>query len=243
MLIGLFSDIHANHEALTAVLERFKIEGAEQYLCLGDLVGYGASPNECIDMVKNLPGLVVGGNHDYAVVGKTPLDDFNPIAAEAVLWTKSHLTQSSLRFLESLELIKIQLPFLLVHSTPSSPASWNYVYSLDDALAEFSHFETPVGLIGHSHQPFVVVQSAPDADPEMLPRTNFILQDKYRYLINIGSVGQPRDGDPRSCACLYNTESKEFQFLRLVYDIRGAQEEIIQAGLPPYLANRLSRGI
>jgi len=243
MLIGLFSDIHANLEALEVVVERLKAEGVEQYLCLGDLVGYGANPNECIEKVKTLPGLIVAGNHDYAAVGKTTLDDFNRIAAEAVLWTKSRLTQSSLRFLENLELKKTELPFLLVHATPSAPASWNYVYSLDDASAEFACFETPVCLIGHSHQPFVAVQSTQDREPELLPATRFMLEDKYRYLINVGSVGQPRDGDPRACLCLYDTESKEFQFLRLVYDIRDAQEKIIRSGLPPYLANRLARGI
>ena len=241
MLIGLFSDIHANLEAMTAVVERLTAEGIGRSLCLGDIVGYGANPNECIELVSRLGAEVVAGNHDYAAVGKTPLEDFMPNAAEAIAWTRSRLEPESTRFLETLGLEKTLPPFLLVHSAPSAPAAWHYISTFDDARREFVHFDAPACIVGHSHQPFVVSRTGSDLD--QLPATRLILAEGVRYIINIGSVGQPRDGDPRACACLFDTGTREFRFLRIDYDIRAAQAKILLAGLPPYLANRLAQGI
>lgn len=237
MRIGLFSDPHANLEALRVVVDWLKAQGAELYFCLGDLVGYGANPNECIGLIQELPGLVVAGNHDWAVLERTPLEYFNPIAAQAVRWTRRVLNSQSVEFLKSIKLTHQHEGFYLVHSTPSDPTSWRYILDLEEAGYQFTHFPTRTCLVGHSHCPFLLVSDGNCV--ESLPLSEVRLEPEKRYLINLGSVGQPRDGDPRACAAIYHPDLQVIRFVRLDYDIRLAQEKIIRAGLPPYLAQRL----
>lgn len=241
MRIGAFSDVHSNLEALATVLECFEEEEITQYLFLGDLVGYGANPNECIDLIKKIRSAGVAGNHDFGVLKKTPLEDFNPAAADAITWTQNQLKEENKLYIDSLELTEHFAPCFLVHGAPSSPASWEYIFTLKEAIYEFNCFSSLVCLIGHTHLPFAMVKT-PDGSFNLIKEEEFIIENKNRYLINVGSVGQPRDGDPRACVAIFDTRTNKFNFKRLAYDITKAQKKIIDAGLPPYLAYRLAQG-
>lgn len=241
MLIGIFSDVHSNFEALTSVLKFFDDIDVTQYFFLGDLVGYGANPNECIELVKKLRCVGVAGNHDFGVLKKTPIDDFNSFAAEALLWTQAQLNEDAIMYLDSLELTERFEPCFLVHGAPSSPASWEYILSLKEAIYEFNCFSARVCLIGHTHYPFAIVKT-PDGSFKAIEDDEFIIENNNRYLINVGSVGQSRDGDPRACVCVFDNKTNKFFFKRLNYDIKTAQKKILSAGLPPYLAHRLEQG-
>ncbi len=240
MLVGIFSDVHGNLEALNEVLKRLKDFKVDYYLCLGDLVGYGANPNECVERVRELPGIVIAGNHDWAALGKTSIEYFNRVAKEAILWTREQLTREAKDFLSSLPLKVTYQPFLLVHSVPSDPESWRYIFTEEEAIREFDHFSTQVCLVGHSHEPLLIGLDRNESPTLFKERIEF--NPLNRYLINVGSVGQPRDGDPRACFATFDTEKRIFQLYRVDYNIRGAQEKILKADLPPFLAARLEQG-
>ena len=241
MRLGIFSDVHGNLEALKAALEYFEEADVTQYLFLGDLVGYGANPNQCIELVKKLGCTAIAGNHDYGVLKKTSIDEFNPAAAEAIEWTKEQLTEESKLYLESLELTERFDPCFLVHGSPSSPANFEYIFTLKEATYEFNFFSTRICLIGHTHYPFAIIKK-PDGTLTSIKEEEFILENTNRYLINVGSIGQPRDGDPRVCVVVFDIKKNKFNFKRLNYDIQTAQQKIISAGLPQFLAYRLIQG-
>lgn len=241
MRLGIFSDVHGNLEALKAALDFFEDAEVTQYLFLGDIVGYGANPNECIELVRKLRCVAIAGNHDYGVLKKTPIDEFNPAAAEAIEWTKGQLTEESKLFLESLELTERFEPCFLVHGSPSSPKNFEYIFTLKEAIYEFNFFSTRICLIGHTHYPFAIIKT-PDGKVKSINEEEFILENTNRYLINVGSVGQPRDGDPRACVVVFDTKKNKFNIKRLNYDIPTAQQKIVSAGLPPFLAYRLIQG-
>jgi diadenosine tetraphosphatase ApaH/serine/threonine PP2A family protein phosphatase len=241
MRLGIFSDVHSNLEALEAALEFFDEAEVTQYLFLGDLVGYGANPNECIELVRKLHCAGVAGNHDFGVLKKTLIEDFNPSAAEALMWTQKQLTEESRLYIDSLELTERFDPCFLVHGSPSTPTSWEYIFSLKEAIYEFNCFSSRVCLIGHTHYPFAIVKTS-DGSFNLIKEDEFIIENNNRYLINVGSVGQPRDGNPRACVALFDTKTNKFNFTRLDYDIDSAQKKILSAGLPPFLAYRLAQG-
>jgi len=241
MLIGIFSDVHSNLEALTSALKFFDDIDVTQYFFLGDLIGYGANPNECVELVKRLRCVGVAGNHDFGVLQKTPLEDFNPFALEALLWTQAQLNEEAKRYIDLLELTERFEPCFLVHGAPSSPASWEYIFGLKEAAYEFNSFSARVCLIGHTHCPFAIVKT-PDGSFNAIKEAEFTIEKNNRYLINVGSVGQSRDGDPRACVAVFDNKTNKFFFKRLNYDIKTAQKKILAAGLPPYLAYRLEQG-
>jgi putative phosphoesterase len=243
MRIGIFSDIHANLEALQAVLKFLTEQKVEQYLIIGDIIGYGANPNECIEVVKDLNGILVAGNHDYGVLGKTDIKEFNDTAKEAIVWTKKVLNRKSIKFLESLPLENNYLNFLLVHASPLRPDDWNYVITLKQAENQFKYFQEQICFIGHSHCPIIIEKNLSKNETKIINDKKFKIKERgFRYLINAGSVGQPRDGNPHSCVMIYNTITKQMEIKRLEYDIKTAQAKIIAAGLPSILAYRLSKG-
>jgi len=236
---ALLSDIHSNLEALEAVLDDIAGQKVDELLCLGDLVGYGADPNECIRRIKNLSSHVVAGNHDSAVVGQTDISNFNPHARRAVAWTADIIDPDHARFLSRRPYIDRIDDLLLVHASPSEPKAWNYLLSTQAARSEFQSFSEPICFIGHSHQPIFF---SSDGVPHSRKTDRLSCDADLRYIVNIGSVGQPRDGDPRSCYALYDTGRRVVQLRRVAYDIKSAQRKILKAGLPPVLAARLSRG-
>lgn len=239
MRYGLFSDIHGNLEALRAVADALREEGVDNYICIGDIVGYGANPRECIELIKDLNPITVAGNHDYGAVNLTDLSYFNSDAKEAILWTQGQLDQEGKEFLSGLRLVHNFPDFTIVHATLKAPEEWNYILSTYDAHQNFQLFATPLLFIGHSHTPIVF---GGNANYRYYFREVIDLEKERKYIINIGSVGQPRDGDPRASFVLYDTESRLVQVKRVEYNIPGAMKKIIEAGLPKTLAWRLSRG-
>jgi len=237
----IFSDIHGNLEALLAVLSSLEGESGLNYICLGDVVGYGANPNECVELVKTTASFCLAGNHDHAVLGRMDTSNFNQYARTAIGWTRQALTTESREFLESLELSKESSDYTFVHATPCNPERWNYLFTLVDAQLNFGCFRTKVCFLGHSHQPLVLALS-PGGRLEVGAASLVRLRENVRYMINVGSVGQPRDGDPRACFAILDTDKGEVEIRRVHYDVREAQRKMIEARLPDYLVDRLRHG-
>jgi predicted phosphodiesterase len=243
MKYGILSDVHGNLEALETALAYLKAEMVTEYLCLGDIVGYGANPEECLTLIRELRGAVVAGNHDHGVAGRTSIRSFNEHARKALLWTGRQLSADSTSFLGSLPLVEIAHGLRLVHASPSSPRDWEYVETWSDIKSELASYSEPICLIGHSHIPFAAKQHRYKADPQRILEPEFEIDcDDTRLLVNVGSVGQPRDGDNRACVVTYDVNSKRMEFHRLDYDVAAAQRKILAAGLPEALAWRLAEG-
>ena len=248
MRIAIFSDIHGNLEALEAAFADAKQRGYDHMVCLGDIVGYGADPQRCVDLIreevwKHETGeMVVRGNHDDAASGG---DDgyFNREAQKAVRWTHEQLTDPTLEWLKAIPMAKsIDSDILLVHSSPEQPAKWNYVVSMADAFSAFQNFTERFCFVGHSHVPFHVGVTGNESEIQVIPSEAFELHEKYRYLSNVGSIGQPRDGDWRASYVMLDLGKGTLERIRLEYDVEGAAEKIRKAGLPEFLADRLFRG-
>jgi len=248
MRIAILSDIHSNLEALEAVLEDVKRRGYDRMVCLGDVVGYGADPERCVEIVREVVSKdengvesVVRGNHDDASAGG---DDsyFNPEARLAVRWTRDHLTKQSFEWLASLPYGIYEEDYYLVHSSPYKPEEWNYVTSMNEAYTAFKNFKERIAFIGHSHVPFHVGLSA-NGEELFVENDNTIrFKDGYRYISNVGSVGQPRDGDTRACYVILDLSEGTLERVRVNYPVEIAAEKIRQGGLPTFLADRLSLG-
>ena len=248
--ILVLSDIHANLEALEATLEA--APSFDAVVNLGDIVGYGASPNEVAEQARALGKIFVRGNHDKAVTGLLDLNDFNPMAASAVLWTRNQLGGENLAWLRSLPQGPASLPAFpdvqLVHGSPIDEDE--YVVSLGDALAPLITLTTPLTFFGHTHLQggfFVNESSADGFRPEyrtvgQAETVSLQLKPHARYLINPGSVGQPRDGDWRAAFALFDTEEQVVHFHRTPYKLKDAQDRIFAANLPARLATRLAAG-
>ncbi|MFA4925822.1 MAG: metallophosphoesterase family protein [Candidatus Aminicenantales bacterium] len=242
----VFSDIHGNLEALLAVLNEVKKKRIDYYLFLGDLVGYGASPNEVLQQVQALGRLsMVRGNHDKAVCGLESIQTFNPIAAAGIDWTRKALNKRHLHFLSGLA----KSP-LIVHETITichgAPFDEDYyIFGEFDAVEAFSYISTPVCFFGHTHFPFLYVEKDETVEGTFIEKFPFEvkLEKGARYLINPGSIGQPRDRDPRAAYAIYDSKSNRLKFNRVEYDIAESQRKILATDLPAALAERLSLGI
>lgn len=243
MRYAIVADIHSNLVALQAVLENIALGGpVEEVWCLGDVVGYGPAPNECIQLLQSHSHICIAGNHDWAATGRLDVSEFNSEAKAAVLWTASQLSAESRAYLEALQQTKVKGDFTLVHGSPRDPL-WEYVISERTASLSFEHFQARFCLIGHSHVPLlfnlrdngrVGFQGIPTEQPFRL--------DEGRWIINPGSVGQPRDGDHRASYVTYDSGSGEFRHYRVPYDIEATQRRMRALGLPRPLAERLSYG-
>jgi diadenosine tetraphosphatase ApaH/serine/threonine PP2A family protein phosphatase len=240
MTTVLLSDIHANLEALQAVLAAVDARKPGRILCLGDVVGYGASPNECLDLVRSRCEVVLLGNHDAASSGGPEAARFNVYARTAAEWTARTLTRDNREYLQKLPLTAPCESFFCVHASPATPRDWEYLLDRFDAEPQFAYFTEPVCFIGHTHQP-AVFQADPDGT-RSLPVGTLRLDPARRYIVNVGSVGQPRDRDPRACFVVLHEGSGELEYVRVPYDIEGAQAKIRAAHLPEVLAARLATG-
>lgn len=239
MKYAIISDIHANLEALEAVLAHAKEQGCEKYVCGGDVVGYNANPKECMEIVRQMEMPCVMGNHDQYVGEEFDLSSFNPIAAEAVLWTREQLNEEEREWLRTLRYIRLVDTFAVVHATMDGPRYWGYVQDTMGAAASFTYQTTSVCFHGHTHVPLAFRQ-----DERVTGGTynRIELEGKKKYFINVGSVGQPRDGDPRAAYVVFDAEQSVVELHRLNYDLETAQKKILAAGLPRRLAERLELG-
>jgi predicted phosphodiesterase len=242
MHILIVSDIHSNLAALAAVLEAANAQGYDRVWCLGDVVGYGPVPNDCVAQVQDMEAICIAGNHDWAALGKIPLEDFNRDAQKASLWTREQLTGESIVYLEDQPQVRVEGDFTLAHGSPRHPI-WEYVQLPSVAGANFAYFDTPYCLVGHTHVP-VVFRALDEHRAEMFfPSLDVPLKlGAERLIINPGSVGQPRDGDSRASYAVLDDETGTIQFHRVEYAIGRTQSQIMEAGLPPRLAARLAFG-
>ncbi len=233
MKLAVISDIHANLEALHAVLKDIDAHRPDDIVCLGDVVGYGADPSPCLNIIHERCSMIILGNHDEAAFNPEQAMYFNFHARIAVEWTYRALSEKERELLRSFPLKAEREQILLVHSTPHEPQEWEYIIDEVDAQHAFRSFSQKICCVGHSH-----VAAVYSEDPKLTP-------DKpgYRALVNVGSVGQPRDRDPRASWCLIDTDSWSIDIHRVEYDIDTAANKIRAAGLPPQLAERLYHGM
>ena len=241
MRYAIISDIHGNLQAAQAVLEVIESLDIERIVCLGDIVGYGGDPSPCIALVRRFSSRVIIGNHDAGAVGLTPVDCFNPAAREAVQWTGTVLAEQDTDYLQNLPYEMDLEDFQIVHSTPDDPAQWRYLLIEEEAGPLFDCFTGRLLFYGHTHVPMVFRKDA-TGDVSEQDAADFILEKQDRYIVNVGSVGQPRDGDPRASFVVYDSERDKVTFYRESYDIDTAQQRILQNGLPQILAARLAFG-
>lgn len=239
MKYAIFGDIHSNLEALEAVLAHAAQQGCTEHVCVGDIVGYAANPRECLDIIRQMGCPVVKGNHDEEAILNTSLEGLNPLAKQAMEWTRSQLRPEDREFLANLKLVRQVRDFTIVHATLDTPGSWTYVTNKFDAMASFSYQFTQLCFYGHTHTPRIYVKGD---SVEPLEEMSVILEMGRKYFINVGSAGQPRDGDWRAAYAVYDVESQEVTIHRIEYDIQLAQDKINDAGLPEMLAHRLSLG-
>lgn len=237
---AIISDIHSNLEALESVFQEIDKLSVDRTICLGDIVGYGANPNECVEMIRERKIESIMGNHDVVACGKKEPFDFNPVAKEAALWTRAALTTENREFLRNLPEMREIDDFLIVHGAISD--SDLYIFSVYDAFSEFKLMKRwNICFFGHTHVRMYYVFLGGDvccpSDYE------FKIKPEAKYLINPGSVGQPRDRDPRSSFLTYDSEESVVRFIRQEYDMESAKKKIIKSGLDRRLADRLSLGI
>jgi diadenosine tetraphosphatase ApaH/serine/threonine PP2A family protein phosphatase len=240
MRVAVISDVHANYHALEAALEQIDAARVDAIWCLGDTVGYGPRPNECCETVDARAGLCLVGNHDLVVLGQLSVSDFNDEAAAAAVWTAEVLTPSSRTFLERLEPAARVDGVDLFHASARDPV-WEYVLSEEAARGTFELADAPLVLVGHSHVALALMSDGGEVAGGLAPAGTEV-ELKGRWLLNPGSVGQPRDGDPRAAWLLLDLERRFAFFHRVAYSIEETQSEMRERGLPRALALRLERG-
>lgn len=239
MRFAIFSDIHANLEALEAVLQDAGERQCTDFVCLGDVVGYNANPQECVARIRELGCPVVKGNHDEQASVTESSRDFNELAERAINWTREHLGQEDKEWLASLPYQRQVRGFTIVHATLDRPEQWGYVFNNLDAAASFTYQHTTICFFGHTHVPMAFIR---DEGVRRLRVDELPIDMTKKHFINPGSVGQPRDGDWRAAYCVYDIEKNVVEQRRVEYDLETTQKKIVQAGLPSLLAERLAMG-
>jgi len=242
MKYGLISDIHANLEALQAVLKDLEKRGVDSIHCLGDVVGYGADPAACLKLVEQTCDTRLLGNHEYAALGLQSCEQFNEAARTSAEWTREALEDKALAVMADFELHRSLDDMYMVHASPFEPDQWHYIFSSNEAMQAFEHLKQKIAFFGHSHIP-MILRERPGDLPSAQAGHTFCADPEVRYLINVGSVGQPRDNDPRACYVVYESEELELEYHRVEYDIAAAQRKMSAASLPETLISRLSAGI
>lgn len=232
MRIAIISDIHSNLEALEKSLEIIATRGVDEIVCLGDIIGYGANPNECISLIRNATPYILLGNHDEAAIRLSQTEYFNPFARIAAEWTNSVLTEENKSFVENLQFTEKRNGLFFVHASPHEPEEWHYILSPADAQYNFQYFLEPICFVGHSHVPGIFCDDI---------WTREVIQGK-KFIVNIGSIGQPRDHDWRLSFGIFDTETWQYENVRSEYNVQAASDKIRKAGLPKALADRILVG-
>jgi len=239
MKFAIIADIHGNWEALQVVLADIKEQKCTHYACVGDVVGYGANPKECLKVVRDLGMPCVKGNHDEYCSSDEQLEGFNPHAAEAVDWTRQQLSDEERQWLKDLKYFRMVTGFSMVHATLDGPQRWGYVFDKLAAAASFTYQNTSVCFFGHTHVPVAFIR---DSMVRGGTYSKFKVEPGKKYFVNVGAIGQPRDNNPKAAYVVYDVDEGTIELRRLEYDIASAQKKILDAGLPPRLAERLAFG-
>ena len=239
----IVSDVHSNIEALGAVVADAESRGGfDQVWCLGDTVGYGPDPGACISLLREHDLVAVAGNHDYAAVGKRTVHDFNGAARAAAYWTAANLSPEDAAFLSGLPLTETHAPFTLVHGSLRQPID-EYLLDSNAALATLALLPTRYCLVGHSHIPFICAENGGSPEFALFTEDEMFPLQQERLIINPGSVGQPRDRDPRPSYAIFDEDTLTIERHRVTYDIAETQRKMEAAGLPQYLIDRLDHGV
>lgn len=242
MRIGVLSDIHANLDALDAVLAHLDRLRPDLLVCLGDFVGYGPDPTACVERLRPRLAAAVLGNHDAAATGARPIDDFNLLAQEAIRWTQGALSEAARDYLRALPERDERGGMLLVHGSPREPVE-EYLLDARRARASFAADGFRLAVVGHTHQPAVFEETGSRVSARgLLPEVPCALRPTSRYIVNVGSVGQPRDGDPRAACVIVDTDARTATLYRVAYPIEATQAKMEAAGLPAALIERLALG-
>ena len=241
--VAVISDIHSNFEALSAVFEDLRSQEVSEIVCLGDIVGYASGVKACLRALQELDCPVVMGNHDEAACLPYPPEDFNDTAQAGAIFSARRLTQTDRSWLSNLPR-NVELDgVLFTHASLESPFSWNYILSRDEARRHFEHQTSHLAFCGHTHTPVMWFQASPIGRVmESAGKGALSVPLNGKVLINVGSVGQPRDGDPRACYVIYRPDQGAVEFSRVAYDIKRTKRKILRAGLPRFTAQRLSLG-
>lgn len=240
MLYAVIADVNANLEAFEVVVSDIKSKKIEDIVFLGDAVGYGPNPNECVELLSRCCKIMVAGNHDWAALGLTDIFCFNDNAQCSLEWTVDELTEKNRKILNASPINQVMKDgtMVFVHATPKDPEEWHYLLKLLDAEINFRCFKNQFCFLGHSHQPFIVGQSP---SGEMFTYKESVnIKNSYRYIINVGSVGQPRDGDPRACYAII--DNNKIMIVRVPYNIDAVQMKMKKRNFPLPLIERLSIG-
>ncbi len=241
MRLALISDIHGNLEALESVLGDIEKHGVDRIHCLGDVVGYGCDPVACLNLVEEHCAIKLMGNHEYAAIGVLPPEAMNSPARRSILWTQTQLGDREISMIADFEMQAEDADCCLVHASPYQPDEWFYILSEYEAEQAFEHFSQRLAFHGHTHLPMIFCQS-PDGTVRTIVGHDFDPDEESRYLVNIGSVGQPRDNDPRASYVIYDSQEKSITYRRVEYDVPAAQAKMRLANLPHMLIERLGVG-
>jgi predicted phosphodiesterase len=238
---ALISDIHANLQALIAVFSHVDTQHVDSIICLGDMVGYGPSPNECISLISQRCNIILTGNHDFACIDDGEKERFNQYARIAIEWTIDQLNIESLAALENIKLTESIKPYLFVHSSPDYPSEWNYIISMNHAITNFTAFDEQACFFGHTHVPVIFCKRAAGIY-EIIDDPTIVLKPNEKYLINVGSVGQPRDGNTDASYSILDCSTQEYTNFRVPYNLKATQTKMEEMGLPSFLINRMTHG-
>ena len=241
MRYAIISDIHSNLEALNAVLEALKAESIDEYISLGDVVGYGADPMKCLDIIRELkPKFTIAGNHDRGTTGQFAIGRFNEWARDAIRWTQKAVDEEALNYLRTFNMTEEASGATFVHGSLESPEDFNYIVNIEDAYRAINIAKTDIVFVGHSHCPEAYIFG--DGLNRHIRDKVIEIEEAKGYIINVGSVGQPRDRDNRASCAVYDTDRGLVEIKRISYNIESAAAKILEAGLPHFLAERLASG-
>ncbi len=244
MRYGILGDIHSNLEALEAVVRECEQEGLDKFIQVGDVVGYGAQPNDCCALLRDLDPLVVTGNHDMAALDRLDIEYFNNYARSAIEWTRRSMSDETVNYLDALRYVEILEDVTVVHGSLNRPEEFGYIQTTIDARRSLAEQQTKISFVGHSHVPVIFTEPTDDLGSIRYTFESEVdVSGAEKALINVGSVGQPRDEDPRAAYCIYDTEAQRVWIKRIAYDVDKAGRKIIKAGLPRMLAERLRLGV
>ncbi len=241
MKFALVSDIHGNYEALTSVLKDIEAQKVDKIHCLGDVIGYGADPVLCLETISSECDIKLMGNHEYAALGLISTEHYNKAAKESTEWTRTQLSDKDISDISDFEMSCSFDNFHLVHASPFEPTKWRYIIAPNAAIEGFMHFTENICFFGHSHLPQIFMERE-DALPRCQTGHDFLPDRESRYLINVGSVGQPRDNDNRACYLIFDTDEYEVIYRRVEYDIATAQAKMAELKMPEMLISRLAIG-